>query len=215
MNTNYTRMDTNEHELRHELTRIKPRIDTNEFMGVLIRVYSCVIRVNSCLKKGFTLLEILVVILTVSIVIVAVGNIYILGLKVWSQSYSHLDVRSELTQAMEAVSKNLRQATSIDSLSESSITFTADLGSGSTSCRIYLYNASDPEPNPPYTQTTYALRWAEGSVSYGAGANLASDIVQPTSAPFTRGNNLITINLTDAKQDESVNLKSNVRPRNL
>ncbi len=164
---------------------------------------------------GFTILEILIVILALTIVVGVVNNVYIVGLDLWSEGISRSSIRTDLSQALELVSKNLRRATSIDAITASSITFTADLGGGSSSYRVYLYNASDSEPNPPYSQDNYDLRWAQGTTTYGSGANLATDIAQPINTPFTQNGNVITLDLTATRGEETVRLRSNVRPRNL
>lgn len=167
-------------------------------------------------KKGLTLIELFVVIVMLAILVVTVGYLFLTGLKLWDQGYARSDIRGDISQAMELISKNLRQAKSIDAFpTESTITFTADLGSGDTSYRIYLYNSSDPEPNPSYEQDTYELRWAKGTVSYGSGTILATDIAKPTNTPFSRTGNYITIDLTVTRKDETVRVRTNVRPRNL
>lgn len=166
--------------------------------------------------KGFTLVELLMVTVMFAVLVFSVGYVFVVGLKLYNQGYARSDIRTDISQAMELITKNLRQAKSIDDFTtESSITFTADLGSGSDSYRIYLYNSSDPEPNPPYTQSTYELRWAKGTVTYGSGAILATDIIQPTNTPFSQSSNLITVDLTVDRGDETIRMRSNIRPRNL
>lgn len=169
-------------------------------------------------RKGLTLVEVLVVTVILSVVIFTAGYTFIAGLKLWNEGYTRSDIRTEMAQALELVSKNLRQAKSIDELTAGSITFTADLGSGDTSYRVYLYNASDSEPNPPYTQNIYELRWAVGTVTYGSGAVIAADIakpVPPSSKPFSQSGGLITMDFTVERGDHSVNLRTNVKVRNL
>lgn len=166
-------------------------------------------------RKGLTLIELLVTTAILAILVFTVGYVFVVGLNLWNEGYVRSDIRGDTSQAMGLISKNLRQAKTIDILTESSITFTADLGSGDDTYRIYLYNSADPEPNPPYTQSTYELRWAKGAVSYGSGAILATDIAQPTNAPFTRSGNYLTIDLTLIRGDETLRIRSNVRPRNL
>lgn len=167
-------------------------------------------------KKGLTLIELLLTTAMLAILIFTVGYVFVVGSNLWSEGYARSDIRGDISQAVELISKSLRQAKSIDDLTESSITFTADLGSGDDTYRVYLYNASDGEPNPPYKQQSiYELRWAKGTVSYGSGAILATDIPIPTNIPFSQSNNLITIDLTATRGDETVRIRSNIRPRNL
>ncbi|MFH2137508.1 MAG: prepilin-type N-terminal cleavage/methylation domain-containing protein [Candidatus Omnitrophota bacterium] len=166
-------------------------------------------------NRGLTLMELLVVIMLLAILVGTIGYVFITGLNLWSQGYARSDIRFRLSQAIELITRQLRQAVSIDSLNQSSITFTADLGAGDSSYRVYLYNSADPEPNPPYTQSTYELRWASGAGGYGTGAVIASDIIQPVSAVFSQSNNIISIDLTVSRQGETIRMRSKVRPRNL
>lgn len=165
--------------------------------------------------RGFTVLELLIVILALTILVGVVGNVYTVGLDLWNDGLGRSQARTDLSQALELISRNLRKATRIDALTASSITFTANLGGGSSTYRVYLYNSADPEPNPPYSQAFYELRWAQGAVNYGSGAILSTGIVQPVAAPFIRSGNVITIDLTAVRGNETVKLKSSVRPRNL
>lgn len=166
-------------------------------------------------KKAFSIVELLVVILGLTILLGVIVNVHISGMSLWNAGYARSDLRTDLTQTLELLSKNIRQATSIDELTQSSITFTADLGAGEDTYKVYLYHASDPEPNPPYTQDSYTLRWVGGSTTYGEGANIAEDIAQPTTAIFTQSGNVITISLTASKGSQSVTMRSKIRPRNL
>lgn len=169
-------------------------------------------------NKGLTLIELLVTTAIMSVLVFTVGYTFVVGLKLWNVGYDRADIRTDISQALELISKNLRQAKSIDELTAGSITFTADLGSGDTSCRVYMYNSSDPEPNPPYTQNTYELRWAVGTVTYGSGAILVSDVAKPnppSSKPFSQSGNLITMDFVVERGDESVSARTNVRVRNL
>lgn len=166
-------------------------------------------------KKSFSILELLAVILALGILLGVIARVFFAGSEIWNKGYSRSSIRTSLAQAIELISRNLRRATSIDAITASSITFTADLGNGSGTYRVYLYNAADPEPNPPYAQDVYDLRWAQGTVTYGLGANLATDIAQPTNTPFSQSGNVITIDLTATKDNQSIRMRSKVRLRNL
>jgi len=174
-----------------------------------------IIKSKTSNDQGLTLIELLIVTSMLSVIVFSVGYTFVVGMKLWNEGYDRGDIKADISQSFELISKNLRQATSIDTLTESSITFTADLGNGSTSCRIYLYNSSDSEPNPPYSEPTYELRWATGTVTYGSGSILSTDIAQPATAAFSQSSNLITVDLTVTRGDESLRMRSNVRPRNL
>jgi prepilin-type N-terminal cleavage/methylation domain-containing protein len=169
-------------------------------------------------KKGLTLIELLITTAVLSILVLTVGYTFIIGLKLWDEGYNRSDIRTDLSQALELVSKNLRQAKSIDALTAGSITFTADLGDGDDTYRIYMYNTSDTEPNPPYTQNTYELRRAKTTVTYGSGAVLISDVKKPnppSSKPFSQDGNVITMDFVVQRGDQQIAVRTNVRPRSL
>lgn len=165
--------------------------------------------------KGMTLVELIVVIAMMGILTTTIMFVYNFHFKSWNESYTRSLIRGNLAQALELASTQLRKAQTIDALAESSITFTADSGSGTSSYRLYLYNAGDPEPNPPYTQSTYSLRFAQDSINYGDGAVLSSDIARPTSPAFAISGKVISINLTALRGEQQIAMRTKVRPRNL
>jgi len=166
---------------------------------------------------GFTFIEVLVTIVIMAILIGTVGYMYVAGIRLWDQGYTRADIRSKMTQALELMTKSLRQASSIDALTAGAITLTADLGGGSTQYFVHMYHAGDSAPNPPYTQDGYELRWAEGSTTYGAGRIIATNIDRPSppsSNPFSQSGNVITMNFTVEDGDQSIDMRTNVRVRN-
>lgn len=173
---------------------------------------------GSVCQKGLTLIEVLVTTVILAVLVFTVGYTFIVGLKLWNGGYDRSDIRTDLSQAMELMTNNLRQAKSISELIAGSVTFTADLGGGDTTCRFYLYNSADSEPNPPYTKNSYDLRWAHGTVTYGSGAVLVADMPKPnppSSKPFSQNGNVITMDFTVERGDAAVSMRTNVRPRNL
>ena len=170
-------------------------------------------------KNGFTLIEVLVTTVMLSILVFTVGYTFVVGLKLWSEGYTRSNMRANMTQALELVTKNLRQAASIDALTAGSITFTADLGSGSTTYRVYMYHEDDAEPNPVYSENgDYQLRWAVGTTTYGSGAIIMTNIDKPnppSSNPFSQSGNVITMNFTIDDGDQTFDIRTNVRVRNL
>jgi type II secretory pathway pseudopilin PulG len=165
-------------------------------------------------SKAMTILELMLAAGMMGILTTAVFFVFNAQFKAWNENYARSSARGNLSQALELAVQSLRQAQSIDDLNESSVTFTADLGNGSRPYRLYLYNADDPEPNGPYTQDTYSLRFAQGPVNYGDGAAL-SDIARPTGPVFSMDNHVITIDLTALGGSQEVKMRTSVRPRNL
>lgn len=141
--------------------------------------------------------------------------VYHLQVTSWNESYIRSSIRDRLSQALELATHRLRQAQTIEEITDGSITFTADLGDGIDTYRLYLYNAEDPEPEAPYTQNIYSLRMAKGLVDYGEGGVLAADIAQPSGAVFSINGQVINITLTTSRENEEVTMRTSVRPRNL
>ena len=165
-------------------------------------------------RKSVTLVELIVVTCMMAILTTTIAFVYNLHFKSWNETYTRSVIRGRLSQALALMTNRLLQAQSIDAFTESSITFSADLGNGSNSYRLYLYNVNDPQP-PPYTQSTYSLLSAQGVVNDGAGVVLSSDIAQPSSPPFVMTGKAITINLTARRGAEQVTMTTSIRPRNL
>ena len=161
-----------------------------------------------------TLVELIIVIGMMVILTTTVTFVYDLHFQSWNEGYTRSVIRGRLSQALELMANRLLQAQTIDAFTESSITFSADLGSGINTYRLYLYNGNDPGC-PPYTQSTYSLLSAQGSVNYGDGVVLSGDIVQPSSPPFVMSGKVITINLTARRGTEQVTMTTSIRPRNL
>jgi len=183
-------------------------------------------RINS--RSGLTLIEVLITTVMLSVMVFTVGFTFIAGLRLWDVGYTRANMRTKLTQALELVSKSIRQASSIDDESAGSITFTADLGGGPTSYRVYMYHEDDSEPNPPYAESEgYQLRWAVGTTTYGSGAIIATDITiptPPTNYPFDLDSdeNFLTMTFTvetfrveGGDADQTIDMRSKVRMRNL
>lgn len=166
-------------------------------------------------EKGFTIIELVMSVLVIGILIFSIGLIYTAGINIFENGYSRIASRTDAAQAVDLVRRYLVQAKSIDDISESGLTFTSDMGEGDESYRVYLYNENDPEPNPPYTQSVYQIRFAAGDTSYGAGKVLVRDLLPPDNVPFERNSNLITLDWTFNREDSPIRMRTSVRPRNL
>ncbi len=171
---------------------------------------------NAFLKnKGLSVLEVMLSLSIFSILSLGIFFSYHGSLKSFHAQLNRTAIRTGSSQAMEIVIKNLRNSKSIDALNASGVTFTADLGGGDETFRIYLYNEDDPEPNPPFTEQKYDLKFIRGSDVYGQGAILAKNIKVPTGSVFSQAGNLITLDWTTLNNGAQIRLRSSVRPRNL
>ncbi|MGE0268662.1 MAG: hypothetical protein AB7S78_09450 [Candidatus Omnitrophota bacterium] len=166
-------------------------------------------------QHGFTITELIMSVLVTGVLIFTIGLIYTTGTSIFENGYDRISNRTDAAQAIDQVTRYLVQAKSIDDISESSLSFTADMGSGDVNFRVYLYSPDDPEPNPPYSEDNYQIKFAEGDLSYGAGKVLVRNLISPVNFPFDRNNNLITLDWTLSRNDSTVRMRTNVRPRNL
>ena len=180
------------------------------------------IEMQTSKKEGLTLIELTITISMMSVLVFTVGYTLVIGMKLSNEGYNRSVDQTNIAQALDLVSNGLRRATSIDALTAGSITFTADLdGDGDDdpiSYRVYLYNSADPDPNPPYTKDTYELRWAQGTVTYGSGQIITANVDKPSppsSKPFSQSGNLITMDFTVTSGSDTVNMRTNVRIRDL
>lgn len=167
------------------------------------------------MKKGFTIVELIIASLVMGIVIFSVGFVYTTGIDIFENGYNRIANRTDAAQAIDEVRRYLVRAKTIDDISQSGLTFTADMGGGDETYRVYLYHENDPEPNPPYTESVYQIRFAAGDISYGAGKVLVRNLMVPGDDPFAQNNNLITLDWTLSQDDSTIRMRTNVRPRNL
>ncbi len=87
---------------------------------------------------------------------------------------------------------------------------------------FYLYNAADSYVPPPhFNQTSYQLKKAtlsggiKGTFTYGAGEVIANDVLPPSTSTLSLSSNLITIDLSAKRGDETLRSRTHLRPRDL
>ena len=149
-------------------------------------------------RSGFTVMELIIVMLMTVILVGSIVTVFISTSHAWSAGNDRAQVRENMSQAMELMVRDLRQATSIDVLSVSSVTYTANTGSGSTQYRFALYR--------PASGTTYQLLRSLGADAAGTGAVLLGGI--PSANAFTRTGNVITIDLTAYSGAQGIEMRT-------
>jgi hypothetical protein len=166
-------------------------------------------------KTGFTVMELII---SLGIFVILSGSIifvYMTCFRTWDASQNRMSIKSEMTQAVDNMVRNLRKATSIDALTDYSVSFTADLGEGSAQYKYYLYNPTDAGPYPPYNATSYYLLRASAADALGQSPIAITYVKPPGTAVFSQSGNLITIDLTSVYYGETLHMRTKVRPRNL
>ena len=157
-------------------------------------------------KRGFTLLELILVILMTTILIGAMGFVYFTCCSAWNVGKDRSELRTQVSQSLEWITRNLYPAQNVVLESPQSLKFTK----GSSDYRLYLYSLDDP--GVKYDQNSYSLLQSDASEAYGAGIVLATG-VQPNI--FSYVNNIVAVDLTATQNNITVHERTKIKPRNL
>jgi len=169
--------------------------------------------------RGFTLVEMLIVIVVLSVLISAALVPFNTVIETWGSQDAALEIREEVRQGVEKMLRDLRPAKAI-SVADDSVRYTVDESGTDNNYIFYLYNSSETWV-PDYDETVYELRRApltggiSGTFTYGDGSLYAKNIKPPTTSDLSSSGNVVTIDLTITKYDETYRLLEKIRPRNL
>ena len=173
------------------------------------------------MKKGFTLIEMMITLVLFSILMVTTTYLFHAQLLVWSGQEKRAGIGTELDRGIEEMSRDLRKARQVQSTANFHEIRFRQGTSTSTYYILYLYNASDSYmPPPAFNQSSYQLRRAtltggiNGTFTYGSGDVIVNDVVPPTTSALSLSSNLLTIDLTVKRGDETIRSRSQIRPRN-
>lgn len=148
---------------------------------------------------------------------VLIFNTVLLG---WSAHIQRSGTDIQLGRAVEEMVRDLREATQTQSTAgRDEIRYTQD---GAAFYIFYLYHAGDAYiPPPAFNQSAYQLRKAllsggiDGTFTYGEGALLLTDILPPPATDLSASGNLLTLDISAKRDDETLRVRTQVRPRNL
>lgn len=135
----------------------------------------------------------------------------------WSSQETRSGIDISLDRGTEEVVRDLREGRQVSIVNNDEIRFTQDL---TTYYIYYLYNASDSYP-PSFTQASYQLKKAaltggmSGTFTYGSGDIKIIDVLPPPTSDLSLSSNLITLDLSITRKDETIRSRTQVRPRNL
>ena len=169
------------------------------------------------MKKGLTLIELMIS--TMMVVILAGVVIYVLRaiLLSWSGSEARAGINITLNRAVEEMRRDMLKAKAIASGTNAEVRFTAI---NNTNWIYYLYNSNDSYP-PSFNQQKYELRKAglsgaltNGAFIYSNGATILTDVLPPPTTDLSFSNNLVTLDLSSVHDDETVRLRTQIKPRN-
>ena len=181
-------------------------------------------------KRGFTLLEILIVLLLFSVLLGVSGWLFVVSLRAWDAGLIRGGIREDVSYAMEKVVRDLKEMAN-GSLAR------YNPGSGGIDHTIqfndldgntyvfYLYNSADSSFDSDYGESFYDLRKATedqlDAGNYAAGILILRDLVSPaatepaTDLTIDPNSTQVTLDFVVQRSDETVTIRTKVRPRNL
>lgn len=158
-------------------------------------------------------------IVVVLFTLLAAGIFYVFRavLLSWSSAEERSGIDITLDRGIEEMVRELREASGIGSVQNDEIRYTLD---GATYSIYYLYNAADSYP-PSFSESAYDIRQETltggigGTFSYGSGKIVMTDVVPPATSDLSISGNMITLDVSITRNDETVRSRTEVRPRNL
>lgn len=159
------------------------------------------------MRRGLTFIEL---IMTASMMVVLVGAmtyVFLVVLTGWSTQLDRAGINIQINRGIEEVVRDLREAKEVQSANDE-IRFTKDQ---TTYYIYYLYNENN----------SYELKEATlsggigGTFTYGDGRIIITGVLPPPTSDLSLTNNIITIDLSINKDDETVRSRTSVKPRNI
>lgn len=172
------------------------------------------------MRKGFTLIELMITIVLFALLTAVAFFVFRAVLLNWSSSEERSGIDITLDASIENMVRELREASQIVSTAGyDEIRFTPDYGNYYV---YYFYNASDSyTPPPAFDQDSYEVRMAtltggiNGTFTYGDGQILITDALPPTTSDLSFTGNMITIDISITRGDETIRSRTEVRARNI
>lgn len=169
------------------------------------------------MKRGFTLIELIITLIMLVALVGVTAYIFRAVLLSWSSQETRTGVDISLDRGIEEMVRDLRKARQIQTVNNDEIRFTQDQ---TTYYIYYLYNANNSYP-PSFNQSSYQLRKAtlsggiSGTFTYGSGPIIITDVLPPATSDLSISANLITMDLSIKRSDETIRSATKVKPRNL
>ena len=171
---------------------------------------------------GFTLIEVIMVSVAFTLLLVTTVYFFRAILLTWSGQEIRAGFNTNLDRGLEDLSRELREAREVQSTAGYDEIRLTQGTSSTTSSIYYLYHASDTYgPPPSFNQSSYQLRKAtltggiNGTFTYGAGDVILNDVVPPPTSDLSLSSNLLTLDLTVQRGDETTRSRTQIRPRNV
>jgi prepilin-type N-terminal cleavage/methylation domain-containing protein len=171
-------------------------------------------------EQGLTLIELMITIVLFTMLFGVATYMLRAVLISWSSSESRAGINIGIDRGIEETVRDLREAREIRSLNNyDEIRFSKDK---TTYYIYYLYNSLDSyTPPPAFNRTSYELRKAQisgnvnGTFTYGSGQVIMADILPPPISDLSFNSNIVNLDISIKRFDETIRSKTQVNPRNL
>ena len=170
-------------------------------------------------KKGLTLVELIITAAMFAMLAgVAIYTFRVVYLS-WYGGQARIEMSISLDRAIEEMVRDLREATDVQSASGYNEIRSIQ---GGNAYIYYLYSSGDSYgPPPAFSQDSYELRKCElpdgidGSFAYGQGKIMTTGVLPPPTTDLSIAGNLVTIDISVSRNDETIRTRTEVRPRGL
>jgi len=181
-------------------------------------------------NRGFTLIETIIVLLGLAMLLGVSGSLFVVSLRAWDAGHVRAGIREDINYAMEKVVRDLKEMANGSvaqyNPGDGDIAHTIqyeEIDGGQDTYVLYLYNEDDSSFDSTYSESLYNLRRANTSdgddPASGDGVLILRDLVSPNASEpataLTISGTQVTLDLVVQRIDETVRLRTKVRPRNL
>ncbi len=167
-------------------------------------------------RKGFTLFETMVSVVLLTVLAGVLAILFHAMLLNWNSAETRSGLDIPLNRGMEEIAQDLRKAKQIQSTNDE-IRFTHD---NNTFFIYYFYNVSDSYPLA-FNQSSYMIQKAtlSGGIgsgfSFGSGPVILTNVLPPPTSDLSLSGNILTVDVSLSRLDETIRSRTQIRPRNL
>ncbi len=164
-------------------------------------------------RRGLTLLEMMMALALVSSLLVGMWVVFQAGYGIFHDQLSRTGIKGEAARAFHHLAAELRQATSLTSAAQTNLTLTLDTdGNGADESIQYTWSGTSGAAFNRTADVTTALVKTVNSLSFSYYDSSNSLLAFPVTVSQVK---TVAIDLTAAQGDETFELRSQVKLRNL
>lgn len=164
-------------------------------------------------SQGLTLIELIITLVFLSLLLGAIWMIFDSMFRPFYSQEKRADIKEEAAHSFYQLAQDLRQATSVTSAQQKNVTFTADIDDdGDDDTVQYDWSGTVGAPLQRIADVTVPLVSAVNSLSFSYYDASDSLLSSPVSVSQVR---VVAVDLTASGNDETFQLRSRTRLRNL